>query len=65
MYQSKSLSQSEHLIDEVAKNQEAMNLTCTIFDAEKLIGCKFDDAAVQSEGSTGLSKWFVERESPK
>lgn len=43
------LSQSEHLINEVSKNQEAVNLTNTIFDAKRLIGCKFDDATVQSE----------------
>lgn len=40
-----------------------MNLTGTIFDTKSLIRCKFHDATFQSEGSTGISKWFVKRES--
>lgn len=58
------LSQSDHLINEVAKSQEMMNFA-TVFDASRLIGRKFGDARVQSQWSTGLSKWFVKRENPK
>ncbi|KAF5821020.1 putative Heat shock protein 70 family [Helianthus annuus] len=39
----------ERLIGEGAKNQVAMNPTCTIFDAKRLIGKRFSDATVQKD----------------
>ncbi|CAF1215544.1 unnamed protein product [Rotaria sordida] len=39
----------ERLIGDAAKNQVAMDPCNTIFDAKRLIGCKFDDAAIQSD----------------
>ncbi|EDQ91954.1 uncharacterized protein MONBRDRAFT_31085 [Monosiga brevicollis MX1] len=44
-----AFTDSERLIGDAAKNQVAMNPTNTIFDAKRLIGRKFDDAAVQSD----------------
>jgi L1 cell adhesion molecule like protein len=40
---------SERLIGDPAKNQVAMNPINTVFDAKRLIGRKFNDAAVQSD----------------
>lgn len=40
---------SERLIGDAAKNQVALNPQNTVFDAKRLIGRKFDDAAVQSD----------------
>jgi len=39
----------ERLIGDAAKNQVAMNPINTVFDAKRLIGRKFSDAAVQSD----------------
>jgi len=39
----------ERLIGDAAKNQVAMNPMNTVFDAKRLIGRKFSDAAVQSD----------------
>jgi len=39
----------ERLIGDAAKNQVAMNPENTVFDAKRLIGRKFTDAAVQSD----------------
>jgi L1 cell adhesion molecule like protein len=44
-----AFTDSERLIGDAAKNQVAMNPTNTVFDAKRLIGRKFDDAAVQSD----------------
>ncbi|EDW15172.1 hypothetical protein AWZ03_007848 [Drosophila navojoa] len=44
-----AFTETERLIGDAAKNQVAMNPTQTIFDAKRLIGRKFDDAAVQSD----------------
>ncbi|NP_001295984.1 heat shock 70 kDa protein cognate 4 [Musca domestica] len=44
-----AFTDTERLIGDAAKNQVAMNPTNTIFDAKRLIGRKFDDAAVQSD----------------
>ncbi|XP_043652551.1 heat shock 70 kDa protein cognate 4 [Drosophila teissieri] len=44
-----AFTDTERLIGDAAKNQVAMNPTQTIFDAKRLIGRKFDDAAVQSD----------------
>merc|ERR1712137_1049872 len=44
-----AFSDSERLIGDAAKNQAAMNAENTVFDAKRLIGRRFDDAAVQSD----------------
>jgi L1 cell adhesion molecule like protein len=44
-----SFTETERLIGDGAKNQAAMNPENTIFDAKRLIGRKFEDAAVQSD----------------
>uniref|UniRef100_A0A2K6FZJ6 Heat shock protein family A (Hsp70) member 8 n=1 Tax=Propithecus coquereli TaxID=379532 RepID=A0A2K6FZJ6_PROCO len=44
-----AFSDSERLIGDAAKNQVAMNRTNTVFDAKCLIGCRCDDAVVQSD----------------
>ncbi|KAF7321648.1 hypothetical protein MKEN_00686000 [Mycena kentingensis (nom. inval.)] len=44
-----AFSDNERLIGDAAKNQVAMNPTNTVFDAKRLIGRKFDDAAVQAD----------------
>jgi len=44
-----AFNNTERLIGEGAKSQAAMNPTNTVFDAKRLIGRKFSDAAVQSD----------------
>jgi L1 cell adhesion molecule like protein len=44
-----AFTDSERLIGDAAKNQVAMNPVNTVFDAKRLIGRKFSDAAVQSD----------------
>ena len=44
-----AFTDTERLIGDAAKNQVAMNPHNTVFDAKRLIGRKFDDAAVQSD----------------
>ncbi|KAK2976847.1 hypothetical protein RJ640_009298 [Escallonia rubra] len=44
-----AFSDTERLIGEAAKNQEAMNPVNTVFDAKRLIGRRFTDALVQSD----------------
>jgi heat shock 70kDa protein 1/2/6/8 len=44
-----AFNDTERLIGDAAKNQVAMNPTNTVFDAKRLIGRKFSDAAVQSD----------------
>ncbi len=44
-----AFTDAERLIGDAAKNQVAMNPTNTVFDAKRLIGRKFSDAAVQSD----------------
>jgi len=44
-----AFNETERLIGDAAKNQVAMNATNTVFDAKRLIGRKFTDAAVQSD----------------
>lgn len=44
-----SFSREERLIGEAAKNQCAVNPECTIFDAKRLIGRRFDDPVVQAD----------------
>ena len=44
-----AFNETERLIGDAAKNQVAMNATNTVFDAKRLIGRKFEDAAVQSD----------------
>lgn len=56
-----AFNETERLIGDAAKNQVAMNASNTVFDAKRLIGRKFGDAAVQvsivtSVGLTYLSE---------
>ena len=44
-----AFTDTERLIGDAAKNQVAMNPYNTIFDAKRLIGRRFDEAAVQSD----------------
>ena len=44
-----SFNEKERLIGDAAKNQVAMNVQNTVFDAKRLIGRKFADSAVQSD----------------
>eukprot|EP00634_Sargassococcus_sp_CCMP2135_P003277 CAMPEP_0198649966 /NCGR_PEP_ID=MMETSP1467-20131203/4643_1 /TAXON_ID=1462469 /ORGANISM="unid. sp., Strain CCMP2135" /LENGTH=662 /DNA_ID=CAMNT_0044385789 /DNA_START=56 /DNA_END=2044 /DNA_ORIENTATION=+ len=44
-----AFNETERLIGDAAKNQVAMNAVNTVFDAKRLIGRKFEDAAVQSD----------------
>jgi len=44
-----AFTDTERLIGDAAKNQVAMNPENTVFDAKRLIGRKFADAAVQSD----------------
>jgi len=44
-----SFNETERLIGDAAKNQVAMNVHNTVFDAKRLIGRKFADSAVQSD----------------
>nr|AEP26350.1 heat shock protein 70 [Sinonovacula constricta]QCV57272.1 heat shock protein 70 [Sinonovacula constricta] len=44
-----AFTDTERLIGDAAKNQVAMNPTNTVFDAKRLIGRKFEDAAVQAD----------------
>ena len=44
-----AFTDTERLIGDAAKNQVAMNPTNTVFDAKRLIGRRFSDAAVQSD----------------
>ncbi|CEF63524.1 Heat shock 70 kDa protein 1A/1B [Strongyloides ratti] len=44
-----AFTDSERLIGDAAKNQVAMNPQNSVFDAKRLIGRKFDDAAVQAD----------------
>lgn len=44
-----SFTDTERLIGGDTKNQVAMNPTNTVFDTKCLIGCRFDDAVVQSD----------------
>merc|ERR1711868_132139 len=44
-----AFNDTERLIGDAAKNQAAMNPKNTVFDAKRLIGRKFNDAAVQSD----------------
>ncbi len=44
-----AFANGELLVGDAAKNQVAMNPTNTIFDAKRLIGRKFSDAAIQED----------------
>ncbi|KAG7266464.1 hypothetical protein CRUP_029423 [Coryphaenoides rupestris] len=44
-----AFTDTERLIGDAAKNQVAMNPNNTVFDAKRLIGRRFDDAAVQAD----------------
>ena len=44
-----AFNETERLIGDAAKSQVSMNPYNTIFDAKRLIGRKFADAAVQSD----------------
>jgi len=44
-----AFTETERLIGDAAKSQAAMNANNTVFDAKRLIGRKFTDAAVQSD----------------
>ncbi|ELP83979.1 heat shock protein, putative [Entamoeba invadens IP1] len=42
-----AFTDSERLIGDAAKNQIAMNVKNTVFDAKRLIGRRFSDPAIQ------------------
>lgn len=44
-----AFTETERLIGDAAKNQNAKNPNNTIFDAKRLIGRKFNDPTVQSD----------------
>jgi len=44
-----SFNDTERLIGDAAKNQVAVNVENTVFDAKRLIGRKFSDASVQND----------------
>merc|ERR1719378_798871 len=44
-----AFSESERLIGDAAKNQASLNPTNTVYDAKRLIGRRFTDAAVQHD----------------
>ncbi|KAK2976861.1 hypothetical protein RJ640_009312, partial [Escallonia rubra] len=44
-----AFTDTERLIGDAAKNQDAMNPLNTVFDAKRLIGRKFSDASVQGD----------------
>ena len=44
-----AFNDDERLIGDSAKNQASMNPENTVYDAKRLIGRKFDDAALQSD----------------
>ena len=43
---------SDHLIGDAAKNQVARNPENTVFDAKRLIGCKFADDFGKDDGDS-------------
>ena len=47
-----AFTDEERLIGDSAKNQASMNPENTVYDAKRLIGRKFDDAAVQNDIKT-------------
>ena len=47
-----AFTSDERLIGDAAKNQAAMNPKMTVFDAKRLIGRRFDDAAVKKDRAT-------------
>ncbi|KAK3029714.1 hypothetical protein RJ639_039123 [Escallonia herrerae] len=44
-----AFTDTEHLIGDAAKNQDAMNPINTVFDVKRLIGRRFGDTSVQSD----------------
>ena len=44
-----AFTDSERLIGDAAKNQIAMNVRNTVFDAKRLIGRRFSDPAIQDD----------------
>merc|ERR1712232_345471 len=44
-----AFSDGEHLVGDAAKNQASLNPTNTVYDAKRLIGRRFTDAAVQHD----------------
>lgn len=50
-----AFNETERLIGDAAKNQVAMNASNTVFDAKRLIGRKFGDAAVQVRPNSDLT----------
>ncbi|XP_065210365.1 heat shock 70 kDa protein II-like [Planococcus citri] len=40
---------SEIMVGDAAKNQSARNVDNTVFDVKRLMGCEFDDSAVQAD----------------
>ncbi|XWS27216.1 hypothetical protein CRYUN_Cryun26dG0095800 [Craigia yunnanensis] len=44
-----AFTDTERLIGDAVKNQVAMNPENTVFDAKRLIGCRFSDPSVQSD----------------
>ena len=60
-----AFTDSERLIGDAAKNQVAMNPNNTIFDAQRLIGRKFEDSTVQADMKHWPFKVVSERGKPK
>ncbi|KAJ1411246.1 Heat shock protein 70 family [Sesbania bispinosa] len=48
----------ERLIDDAAKNQAAMYLTNTVFDAKRLIGRRFNDSFIDSSVQSDMKLWL-------
>ena len=54
-----AFNETERLIGDAAKNQVAMNACNTVFDAKRLIGRKFGDAAVQVRKETLRTEMLI------
>ncbi|CAF4810932.1 unnamed protein product [Rotaria sp. Silwood1] len=60
-----AFTNNERLIGDAAKNQAALNPTNTIFDAQRLLGRKFDDPSVQVDMRSWPFKVINDNGKPK